>query len=315
MSSSLSGRRYRRVGAALAQMWTGGNGPSHDAVNNALDFSGVDRSALPEGSKQKRVLAAMSSADEETARRLVTELVDSLRANGDFEGRDESALPRIARLRDELAEAGGALDQEGRLSWDAWAPSPDAPLPGAGPSQHHHPQQVPAPRATNLPARPSAAVLPSIEFLVAVLRRVPHAARPLVGPRRQGKVTVEIRDEYDAQDFVEYTLRLLFDDTRAEEVTPSYGGRSGRVDFLVKSDSIVVEVKVTRDGRDHKKIGEEIIVDKFRYRSHPDAKFLVAVVYDLVGNIGNPAVLEVDLSESDGPLPSTVIVVPWHPAR
>ena len=39
---------------------------------------------------------------------------------------------------------------------------------------------------------------------------------------------------------------LYFDDIRAEEWTPSYAGKCARVDFLLKNEKIVIEVKKTR---------------------------------------------------------------------
>ena len=56
----------------------------------------------------------------------------------------------------------------------------------------------------------------------------------------------EIKDEYDVQDLLNALLRLNFDDVRPEEYTPSYAGSSTRVDFLLKKEKIVIEVKKTR---------------------------------------------------------------------
>lgn len=300
-----------RIGAALSGMFKGGEGPDHGVVDNAIDWAGIDRARVRASPKHARVSEALRNAPtEEAGRRLIVELIDALRLNGDLDPRGEEALRRVTKLREAITEAGGTLDAEGNFSWNTAAPVAHAAAPG-GLSQ---PQPPTPPTQAPVPPPPSPAVVPSFELLLDMLRRVPHAARPLVGPRRHGKATVEVRDEYDAQDFVGFTLRLLFEDTRAEEVVPSYAGKSARTDFLIKKDSIVVEVKVTRAGRDHKPIIDEIMIDQRAYEKHPDAGHLVVVVYDLVGNIGNPAAMENDLRITSGPLPSTVLVVRWPEA-
>lgn len=99
---------------------------------------------------------------------------------------------------------------------------------------------------------------------------------------------------------------------RAEEWTPSYaGGGSSRVDFLLKDEQIIVELKKTRASLCDKSIGEQLIVDTSRYRAHPDCKALICFVYDPEGRIGNPSVgLERDLESLALGLKIRVIVAP-----
>ncbi len=66
----------------------------------------------------------------------------------------------------------------------------------------------------------------------------PHGNRPSLG----------ISDENDVQDLLYALLKLHFDDIRSEEWTPSYTGRSSRMDFLLKNEAIVIETKKTRTG-------------------------------------------------------------------
>lgn len=98
--------------------------------------------------------------------------------------------------------------------------------------------------------------------------------------RREGRPTLEIRDEYDVQDLLHSLLRLHFDDIRPEEWTPSYAGGSARMDFLLKAEEIVVEAKMARPGRDDRRISEELIVDAARYKEHPGCKVFVCLIYD-----------------------------------
>lgn len=137
-----------------------------------------------------------------------------------------------------------------------------------------------------------------------------HAAARQLRSRHAGRSTIEIEDEYDVQDLLHGLLRLHFDDVRAEEWTPSYAGRSSRVDFLLKNEGIVVETKKTRASLSVGKLGEELIVDRARYDVHPDCKTLVCFVYDPEGRIGNPVGLERDLETHSGDLKVRVIIAP-----
>jgi len=61
--------------------------------------------------------------------------------------------------------------------------------------------------------------------------------------RHDKRAPLEIDDEYDVQDALHAILKLHFKDIREEEYTPSYAGSSSRVDFLLKEEQIVIEVK------------------------------------------------------------------------
>jgi len=84
------------------------------------------------------------------------------------------------------------------------------------------------------------------------------------------------------------------------------------MDFLLKTERIVVETKMTRTGLGAKAIGDELLVDIGRYsRAHPDCRTLVCFVYDPDGHITNPEGLERDLNRVyDGDLVVKCIVSP-----
>lgn len=113
--------------------------------------------------------------------------------------------------------------------------------------------------------------------------------------RHDSRPTIEIKDEYDVQDLLHALLKLFFDDVRAEEWTPSYAGKSARMDFLLKKEKTVIEVKMTRESLKDKEIGDQLIVDVERYSSHPDCKRLICFIYDPQGYIYNPDGLKRDL--------------------
>jgi hypothetical protein len=139
--------------------------------------------------------------------------------------------------------------------------------------------------------------------LASVLRlcgRFHQVARQLRS-RHDNRSTVEIEDEYDVQNLLHALLRIDFDDIRPEEWTPSYAGRSARMDFLLKDYQIVLEAKKTRKALADKEVGDELLEDMARYKAHPACKTLVCFIYDPEGRIGNPTGLENDLSgERDG---------------
>jgi len=142
-------------------------------------------------------------------------------------------------------------------------------------------------------------ILDRFHGVVIQLRRR-HANRP----------ALIINDEYDVQDLVRALLRVEFDDIRPEENTPSYAGAAARMDFLLKSERIVVETKMTREKLADKEVGNQLIEDIARYRTHVDCSTLVCFVYDPDHRLSNPSGLERDLSTEHGTLKVVVIVAP-----
>jgi hypothetical protein len=139
-----------------------------------------------------------------------------------------------------------------------------------------------------------------ILLIERICRNFPEFLVPLSG-RARGRVNLVIEDEYDVQDVMHGILRLFFDDVRPEDYVPEYAASRSRVDFLLKSEGIVIEAKMTRPGLGAKEVGEQLIIDIARYKSHPDCRALVAFVYDPDRRIRNRRVLENDLTrKSDG---------------
>lgn len=145
-----------------------------------------------------------------------------------------------------------------------------------------------------------------VEYICTRFHLVAKQLRSRYNKRR----TLEIEDEYDVQDLLHCLLRLYFDDIRSEEWTPSYAGGSSRMDFLLKNESIAIEIKKTRKGLGQKELGDQLIVDKERYREHPSCKTLFCFVYDPDGKIPNPHGMENDLRGQEGDLSVRVLIVP-----
>ncbi len=149
----------------------------------------------------------------------------------------------------------------------------------------------------------------ALQRILLICRRFHLVARQLQA-RHAGRAKLVIEDEYDVQDLFGSLLRLDFDDVRKEEWTPSYAGKAARVDFLLKREDIVVEIKKTRSSLGVKEIGDQLIIDIGRYKTHPGCSTLVCFIYDPEFRIGNPAELEDDLNGLHDRLDVRVVVAP-----
>lgn len=147
-----------------------------------------------------------------------------------------------------------------------------------------------------------------VALIERFLRRFHRSVRQL-RHRHGDRPTFSIEDEYDVQDFLHTILRALFDDIRPEEYAPSYAGGSSRMDFLLKSEQIVIETKFASSNLRDKDVGAQLIIDIGRYQTHPDCKRLICFVYDPGGYIKNPTGLESDLTRVHEKLEVKVIVV------
>jgi hypothetical protein len=157
-------------------------------------------------------------------------------------------------------------------------------------------------------AGPLPAASPPADILTQICKGFHRAARQLQ-VRHKNRPTINMDDEYDVQDLLHGLLLLHFKDVRPEEYSPSYAGGNTRLDFLLKQEKIVVEVKRTRKGLTDKELGEELIIDIARYRAHPDCKLLLCFVYDPEGRVGNPRGLESDLAALAGPDMRVVVLI------
>jgi hypothetical protein len=135
------------------------------------------------------------------------------------------------------------------------------------------------------------------EILIADILNNFHVFCSQLKNRHAGRETIFVEDEYDVQDLLNAILRLHFKDVRPEEYTPSYAGSATRVDFLLKEEQIVLEVKKTRQGLADKHIGDQLILDIARYRNHPNCKTLICFVYDPESRVRNPRGVEADLKK------------------
>ena len=111
----------------------------------------------------------------------------------------------------------------------------------------------------------------------------------------RGKATVQFNDEWDDQYLFKALLRLFFEDVRDEDCIPSYAGLNSRIDYLLPAYGIGVELKHASKSLTHKEVGEQLIVDRDRYKEQGKIGHLICVVFDPDGWVENPRGLESDL--------------------
>ena len=153
-------------------------------------------------------------------------------------------------------------------------------------------------------------IVPRAIEIIEQLARNFHLVVRKLSQRHDNRSPLEIRDEYDVQDLFYALLTPFFEDIRPEEVAPSHAGGHGRIDFLIKAEQIVIEIKKTRPSLKVKELRDQLIVDKDIYRSHPNCRTFIAFIYDPDGYIDNAIGFERDLSNSPGDIRVNVIVAP-----
>ena len=78
-----------------------------------------------------------------------------------------------------------------------------------------------------------------VEIIEKLISRF-HIVVRQIRQRHDNRPTLDVNDEYDVQDLFHALLKIHFDDVRPEEWVPSYAGGSSRMDFLIKSEKIVI---------------------------------------------------------------------------
>jgi hypothetical protein len=63
--------------------------------------------------------------------------------------------------------------------------------------------------------------------------------------RYSNRPTIQINDEYDVQNLLHSLLHLYFADIRSEVTLPQFAGKNSRIDFVLKQEKIMIEIKKT----------------------------------------------------------------------
>jgi len=149
-----------------------------------------------------------------------------------------------------------------------------------------------------------------MQKLLNILTRFHKIAQEL-RDRRTDRDPFIIKDEYDVQYLLNALLYVPFDDIRKEDFAPSNSGSNSRIDFVLKSEAIILEVKMTSERLGAKELGGELLIDIGRYKSYPDCPNLVIFIYDKGDYVRNKKGLINDLeSQSTPKFKVTVVITP-----
>ncbi|WJK33982.1 hypothetical protein [Solwaraspora sp. WMMA2065] len=135
----------------------------------------------------------------------------------------------------------------------------------------------------------------AVDTILTIGQRMRDVEREL-SRRHGGRPTITVADEYDAQDLLKGLFALFFEDVRPETWTPNVAGGAARIDFLLPSFELAVEIKRARPSMTARSLGDELIVDRDRYKTEQRAKHLICLVFDYDGILPGPRGLEADLS-------------------
>ncbi len=148
------------------------------------------------------------------------------------------------------------------------------------------------------------------ELLETLIHGIPRAIQPLKN-RRKNAHFLEFDNEYDLQTLFHALMAPWINDIRPEEYTPSYAGASARIDFVLPEYEVVIETKIVRDQSHAKRLGDELIIDIDRYRSHPICKHLWIIIYDPKQFVSNPKGFVSDLKGESQNIKGSVYVRPF----
>ncbi len=149
----------------------------------------------------------------------------------------------------------------------------------------------------------------ALATVLHICERFPDVVRQLSKRWGKGKrQALRMKDEYDVQYLLGALLVVEFDDVRPEDPAPTHAGAATRRDFVLKSERIVVEAKMTRKTLTAKGVGDELAADIVRYAASGDVDTLVCIVYDPGRHIINPRAIERDLEKTRSKLTVRVLV-------
>ncbi|WP_157181959.1 hypothetical protein [Nocardia testacea] len=140
----------------------------------------------------------------------------------------------------------------------------------------------------------------SLELLENISRKLPESLSILAEGARSGRAGLVVNDEYDLQHILHSITVLHFEEVQAEEPTPTMGGRSSRLDFLLKRERLAIETKMTRESLTLPKLREELASDVAWFRGHPHVQGLFILIYDPKRRIRNSTGVENDLNSLTG---------------
>jgi hypothetical protein len=114
-----------------------------------------------------------------------------------------------------------------------------------------------------------------------ILNNFSNAIQKITKNRRSGHAEFKIEDEYDVQDILYVILKSVFPTLRDEDAIPKVGGKSTKIDLILREEKILIEVKMLK-GKDINETHfiEQLKVDFESYHECQWLNKLFCFVYD-----------------------------------
>lgn len=119
------------------------------------------------------------------------------------------------------------------------------------------------------------------ELVRDVLNNFSNAIQKIINGRRLNHPDFKIEDEYDVQDILYVILKSVFPNLREEDPIPKVGGKSTKIDLIIREEKILIEVKMikVKDSNETHFI-EQLKVDFESYHECKWLRKLFCFVYD-----------------------------------
>ncbi|MBS1889496.1 MAG: hypothetical protein JSU06_20160 [Actinobacteria bacterium] len=101
----------------------------------------------------------------------------------------------------------------------------------------------------------------AMALIHAMTGALPTASKVLTD-RGGDRKAFEITSERDVQDLIYFFLRNAFEDAKKEVWTPGAAGDAKRIDLMIPSERILIEVKFVRDSRHAKRVADPQAVER-----------------------------------------------------
>lgn len=123
--------------------------------------------------------------------------------------------------------------------------------------------------------------LTSVDLIKKVFNNFQDAIKHITSNRRKGHDHFSINDEYDVQDLSYLVLRSIFSDLEYENPHFKRGGTNSKVDLMIESEGIDIELKmIKKSDKDEKEFIKQLKVDFNDYAAWKDLKDLIVFIYD-----------------------------------
>ncbi|AZB34251.1 PD-(D/E)XK nuclease domain-containing protein [Chryseobacterium bernardetii] len=87
------------------------------------------------------------------------------------------------------------------------------------------------------------------DLIIAILKNFENSIKKIsdkamrYGKEKQNRAVISINDEYDVQDLLYIPLKSIFPEIKYEDDIGNYGGSAKRLDFYLREEGIIIEVK------------------------------------------------------------------------